>query len=141
MSTKPKLEVIELSLGIDATLMTQKQPLNDTTVAKAGALKEHYLTEKRALDRVRNSKKEEDEKKRIAAEKVYDKLAELAPNNGGLTTPEILQIAENDDHVGIMVRLSKYVKERGSLWKVQKGKKNNQTIYRFKLSQQGSATS
>lgn len=132
MVNKPKLEVIELNLGMDVSEYTKKPPIAPMTEAKAQALQENSMLEQNAINRVKDAKKTEEDKRKAAAEKIYNELVLLAERSEGLTTTDILRLAEIDDHVGLMVRLHRIVRERGDLWKIHKGKKAGQTIYRLR---------
>ena len=124
-----KLEVIELNLGIDPENLTKKPPISPATQQRIDQFAQQKTAEQAAIIKYKQKKQEEEKLKEEAATKVYKALSET-PNNG-LTIDDLIKIAETPDIISVMVRLRNMIKKRGNLWKIQKGKHNGKSVYRF----------
>ena len=129
-----KLEVIELDLGVSPGDLTKKVPIAPATQQRIDQLVQHEKTEHDAIVKYKQKKQLEEKQKEEAVTKIYKALAADSPNRD-FSVDELLQIAQYTDIIGLMLRLRHHIKDRGNLWKLQKGKRNGKTTYRFMPTQ------
>lgn len=132
MNTKPKVEVIELNLGVDPSELLQTPSVSQQSQERIAYLMELSAKEMEGINKIKQKEQEEALRKDEGTDRLYRRLVELAAEQTGLTTPELMQIAGSDDHVGTMVRLHNYIKKRGGLWEIVKSKAGGRTTYRVR---------
>lgn len=131
MDKKTKTEIIELDLGVDPTELLQTPSVSAQSQERIAYLMELGAKEAEAINKLRDKKREETTKKDEGIDRLFRKLIELASEKKGLSTPELMTIADSDDHVSTMVRLHNFIKKRGGLWGIVKSKAGGRTSYRI----------
>lgn len=132
MAQKPKIEVIELDLGIDLSQITTKPKIKPATKQKIEKKIESRKREVAAIKSFKERKDTEKRKKGKIIEEIYKKMTKLAANNQGLDQDTLLKLTDSTNLISVMFKLRKLIQERGDLWIIQKFRRKGKITYRFK---------
>lgn len=125
MTPKPKLEVIEITLGIDP--LNSKEPIKQETAKKIEKIIEIAVKEKQAIEDIR-LRPEQVEK---AFSILYSKLNETAMNPliNYISTEHLLD-QTNAKNLSVLIQsINKFIKSRGDIWTLKKKTVNGKTAY------------
>lgn len=128
---KPKLQVIDLNLGIDPQEITKKPEITPSTIEKADRIIAFDAQEFAALKRIREQKAKEEQAKEDGVERAYKALVAAATEQKSVLATELVAIAGSTDLSSVILRLRNYTKKRGYLWQITKHRENKQTVYRM----------
>jgi hypothetical protein len=130
MSTpKPKLQIVDLELGIDPQEATKKIEIPPETIAKAEKINNFDKQEYAALEAIRAKKQAEEQAREEGIDRAFKALATAAEEKQGVAATELVVLAGSTDLSGVMLRLRNYIKKRGDLWMISKHRENKQTVY------------
>ena len=115
MAEKPKLEVIEIQLGIDPIPIGDIHP---ETKEKIKNLVEFTVKEKQALDQI----KLRPEQTKKAYSMLYAKMEEtkLNPGDNHILAKDLIYETRTTNLSTLIQALNKHIKEKGNIWKLKR---------------------
>jgi len=119
---KKKLIVVNLELGVNPELETDI-PISPQTEAKIQKIVKDSVDDDKLLDAVREKREHQ------TIEKCLQALVKATEKNETISATHLLEIAEHDNLVSVMVRIKNLIAKRGGIWVIRKKKVDGVSHY------------
>ena len=119
---KKKLTVVNLELGVNPELETDI-PISPQTEAKIQKIVKDSVDDDKLLDAVREKREHQ------TIERCLQTLVKATEKNETISATHLLEIAEHDNLVSVMVRIKHLIIKRGSIWVIRKKKVDGVSHY------------
>jgi len=119
---KKKLIVVNLELGINPELETNIQ-ISPQTEAKIQKVVKDSVDDEKLLKAVREKREQE------SIEKCLQALVKATEKNETISATHLLEMAEHDNLVSVMVRIKNLIAKRGGIWIIKKKKADGVNQY------------